>query len=133
VERIAAGTAMPLEQPADDDGLRPAPKIFRDDCRIDWGSDAASIHNFVRGLSPYPAAWSMLGDHAVKVYAVRPLADAPSTAPAGSVTTDGRTCLHVACGDGRVAILDLQLSGKKRMPVDEFLRGFKLPDGSEFV
>jgi methionyl-tRNA formyltransferase len=122
VGNIEAGTAVAHEQPQDDGGLHPAPKIFRDDCRIDWHRDMAGLHDFVRGLSPYPAAWSTLEtDETVKIFAAQPVAGTPE-AP-GTIRTDGRTFLHIACGDGWLAIEELQLAGKKRMSIEDFLRG----------
>ena len=81
----------------------PAPKIFKDTCRIDWNRTAEALYNHVRGLSPYPAAWTEI------------------------VESDGRH-LWVACADGRLEITQLQVAGKKRMPADAFLRGFKIED-----
>jgi len=133
VERLAAGTARPVEQPAAGVELKGAPKIFKDNCRVDWHAPAASVYNHIRGLSPYPTAWSELvpacGDSAdseplgVKIFAARLLPGAPTGAP-GSIATDGRTTLHVAAADGLLAIDELQLAGKRRLPIAEFLRGF---------
>ncbi len=124
VRDIAAGRVWPAEQPQEDEGLKPAPKIFRDDCRIDWSLPTVRLIDFVRGLSPYPAAWSTIDGQAVKIFEVRKAAGEISDE--GTVCSDGKTYLHVACGDGWLAVEQLQLAGKKRMGVEEFLRGFKV-------
>lgn len=146
VSDLEAGVTKPENQPTGEDGLHPAPKIFRDDCRIDWSRSCTEIRNFVRGLSPYPAAWSVLGDLSVKIFEVQQVEEEPRTSAfvgagetqalsagceidsPGTIRTDGRTFLHVACADGWLAITDLQLSGKRRMPVADLLRGFTMPD-----
>lgn len=108
----------------------PAPKIFKDDCLINWENKAQSIKNFVRGLSPYPAAWMKLQttdaqtETSAKVYEVQ-IEPFTQTVPAGTIQSDGKSYVKVAAGDGWVLINQLQLAGKKRMLVDEFLRGFK--------
>jgi methionyl-tRNA formyltransferase len=135
VDRLAAGTARPVVQPAGDEGLKPAPKIFKDDCRIDWSADARTVYNFVRGLSPYPAAWTLLRregaeDVPVKIYGAAVSADRPDRT--GSIASDGRTYISVSCGDGALRVGELQLAGKKRMTVEEFLRGFKAVADSFF-
>lgn len=129
VDRIASGAAEPLEQPESDEGLKPAPKIFKDDCRIDWSSETRVVYDFVRGLSPYPAAWSEMNRTGaesvhVKIYRVR-VGHGHSVAAPGTVTSDGRSYIEVATGDGALFIEELQAAGKKRMGVEEFLRGFK--------
>ncbi len=99
-----------------------APKIFKEDCRIDWNQSLDTIHNFVRGLSPYPAAWTMLRDKTLKIFmGEKNFAETLKT----PWETDGKTFLKFACSDGNYSITDLQLEGKKRMKVDEFLRGWK--------
>lgn len=105
-----------------------APKIFKDDCRIDWSKGIDAIHNHIRGLSPYPAAWfEMVREEqptSVKVY--RSQKEVVSHAdPVGTMVSDGKTFVKVACADGYISILELQLAGKKRMPVKDFLLGFK--------
>lgn len=137
VDRIAAGNVILREQPADDGGLKPAPKIFKDDCRIDWSHTPDEIRNLIRGLSPYPAAWSVLrsadgGELPVKIFAAAAEHDAHEKPP-GEILSDGRTFLNVACRAGYISITELQLAGKKRMPVGEFLRGFKDLEGYIFV
>jgi len=115
--------------------LKPAPKIFKEDCRINWKQDTKIIHNFIRGLSPYPAAWSELTDgsggrHIVKIYEALPAnSDKPSSP--GTVSTDGKKEILVSTNNGNLKIFSLQLEGKKRLSAEEFLRGFhKLPQAS---
>ena len=129
VERIAAGNVTLCEQPADDGGLKPAPKIFKEDCRVDWARRPDEINNLIRGLSPYPAAWSVLrsvgGEELpVKIFAATAEHGIHENSP-GEIFSDGCTFLNVTCRAGYISITELQLAGKKRMPIGEFLRGFK--------
>jgi methionyl-tRNA formyltransferase len=114
---------------ADPSELKPAPKIFKETCQLDWHDTARHLYNKVRGLSPYPAAWSELPlpdgtTPVVKIFATDVVAEGttPRLAP-GQVTTDGKSYLHVGCADGILAIKELQLPGKKRMPVAALLNG----------
>ncbi len=118
---------------ADESELKPAPKIFKETCRIDWNLPVRRVHNLVRGLSPYPAAWTELtaSDGSliapVKVYRTRVIAEgnSPASEP-GKVTTDGKSFIHVQCADGVLALEELQLPGKKRMEVKALLNGWSL-------
>lgn len=106
-----------------------APKIFKDTCKIDWGKDTASIHNLVRGLSPYPAAWCEILKEgevplSMKIYKTQKELIAHDSA-LGSILSDGKSYVKVACNDGYISILELQLAGKKRMATKDFLLGFK--------
>lgn len=107
-----------------------APKIFREDCEINWAGTASDLHNQVRGLSPSPGAFTWLhnGDAQplqLKVLRSLPVNGASSGVP-GQVVTDGQSFLHVVCGTGALALLDVQLQGKKRMNTGDFLRGYRL-------
>lgn len=130
VERIASGDINPVEQMhIDESTLRPAPKIFKEDGRIDWSRKAEDIHNLVRGLSPYPAAWSSIfkgGEEcgSVKIFTTRIELREMNVAP-GTVDTDGRMELRVAALDGWVYIDELQLAGKRRMATRELLLGWR--------
>lgn len=125
VDAIADGSAdataqEELSAPGED--VPAAPKIFKDDCKIDWTKTAKEIHNQVRGLSPYPAAWMEFGGKFFKVYRGKSLA--------GSVLdtgfkTDGKSYLYFRCADGVYSVLTLQPEGKKRMEIEEFLRGWR--------
>ncbi|MBQ7553795.1 MAG: methionyl-tRNA formyltransferase [Bacteroidaceae bacterium] len=133
VDAIIDGTvkSIPQEEMAVVGELRPAPKIFKDTCRISWQNPVKHIYDHIRGLSPYPAAWTELlqpGVEAplpVKIFQTEKI-NRPHQLPAGSIVTDGKTYLHVAASDGFVGILSLQLPGKKRLHIDELLRGFKI-------
>lgn len=130
VERIASGDINPVEQMhIDESTLRPAPKIFKEDGRIDWSRKAEDIHNLVRGLSPYPAAWSPIfkgGEEcgSVKIFTTRIELREMNVAP-GTVDTDGRMELRVAALNGWVYIDELQLAGKRRMTTRELLLGWR--------
>lgn len=100
----------------------PAPKIFKENCLIDWSQSVDEVHNFVRGLSPYPASWTKLGDKTLKIFMGEKRADMKLNE---SWSTDNATFLHFRCANGTYAITDLQLEGKKRMGVVEFLRGWR--------
>ena len=131
VERLAAGDVTPVAQPEYDDGqLKPAPKLFKEDCRIDWSLPGRRIVDFVRGLSPYPAAWSGVvrdGESepatSVKIFTARFEAALHGEQP-GTLFSDGRT-LRVACVDGWIWLDELQMAGKKRLPVRELLLGWR--------
>ncbi len=97
--------------------LRPAPKLFKSDCKIDWSRDPVSLCNFIRGLSPHPAAWSELvaeGKDAlkVKIFFARTV-NGPQAGKPGTLVTDNRNYLHVSTGDGMISIERIQLEGKK--------------------
>ena len=109
----------------------PAPKIFRDTCRIDWNRPTKQIYDFIRGLSPYPAAWTMLGNKSVKIYEAAKNSQGSQKKP-GTITSDGKTFLRVQTADGSLDILTLQLEGKKKMPVEDLLRGMQLPENAFF-
>lgn len=131
LQDILAGNVKPIPQaeiPSDE--LRPAPKIFKETCRIDWNQPTARINDFIRGLSPYPAAWTVLhaadgSEHDFKIYAAEPVTDAPKQNP-GTITCDGRKNLCVATSDGALRLLEVQISGKKRMDICSFLCGTDL-------
>jgi methionyl-tRNA formyltransferase len=107
-----------------------APKIFKEDCKIDWAKNATDIHNFIRGLSPYPTAFSSFispdkKEYSVKIFRTEKEITAHSF-PLNSVQTDSKSYLKIAIKDGFISILDLQLAGKKRLPIAELLRGFSM-------
>ncbi len=130
VERLAAGDVQPIEQQhIDESTLKPAPKIFKDDCRIDWQWEGQHIVNFIRGLSPYPAAWGNLvrgnGESgAAKIFKARFVADNHGVTY-GDIESDGRTEIRVACADGWISILELQIAGKRRMSTHDLLLGLR--------
>lgn len=108
---------------------RPAPKIFKEDCRINWNKTAEEVNNHIRGLSPYPAAWSELISPDGKSYSIKIFKSAikeGSGGNSGTLQSDGKSSWKVNCGTGSVELLLIQLAGKKRMEVSDFLRGFEL-------
>ena len=130
VDAIAEGSYQPLPQ----DSLQidlvrlHAPKIFKETCKIDWQKPGVEINNLVRGLSPYPAAWTNFvkagTETAVKIFKTSVELVEHHDKP-GTLLTDNKKFLKVACSDGYLHLLDIQLSGKKRMGIAEFLRGFQ--------
>lgn len=131
VDAIAEGTINPVVQSelVDASQLKHAPKIYKEDCKIDWSKDAETIRNHIRGLSPYPAAWTHLvhkesgKEIAAKIFFTQKTTE--ENAAPGTLKTDGKSFLKVACGNGWLEVTDLQIAGKKRMKVGEFLRGFQ--------
>ncbi|MGL5318593.1 MAG: methionyl-tRNA formyltransferase [Bacteroidales bacterium] len=139
VDRVIAGdlSAIPQNEMADETALRPAPKIFKDTCRIDWTKTIGEVYNFIRGLAPYPAAWTELADNEgkhtmLKIYETTKEYAAHEYAP-GTLLSDGKHTLRVAMSDGFLNIISLQIAGKKRMNVDELLRGFRFSEGMTLV
>lgn len=126
VEAISKDEVNPLPQ---DESLarHHAPKIFKETGKIDWNQPAIQLHNLVRGLSPYPAAWTELDGKNCKIFKTRVQSgDAPNQA-SGTYYSDGKTYLKFQTGEGVLEVLELQLEGKKRMKIEDFLRGYKLP------
>lgn len=113
--------------------IKAAPKIFKDDCRIDWSRPIDAIHNHIRGLSPYPAAFTHLIDPKGQTYIVKVFISEKEndTSPfhINEVLTDSKTYLKIQVKGGYVAIKELQLAGKKKMKIQEFLRGFQISNG----
>jgi methionyl-tRNA formyltransferase len=102
-----------------------APKIFKEFCEINWDQPLQKIHNLIRGLSPYPTAFTKLQDKNLKVFKAEMENESPEEQP-GSFITDGKTYLKFATQDGYLKLTDIQYEGKKRMQIDEFLRGMRL-------
>lgn len=133
VDRLAAGDIRPMEQQHIDEAtLHPAPKIFKEDCRIDWNWNGKRIVDFIRGLSPYPAAWTAMyragsDDKALtaKLFAAKFEPAPHEGVTCGTVESDARTFIRVACADGWIAIGELQMAGKKRLGVRELLLGWR--------
>ena len=113
------------ETPQDNSGeLRHAPKIFTATCKIDWNKPGEEIYNLIRGLSPYPAAFTDFEDKTLKIFRAEKEWIIPDSKP-GRFETDRKTYLKFACTDGYIHVKDLQMEGKKRMLVEEFLRGYR--------
>jgi len=124
VTAIAGGDVAEQPQPQSDE-LKHAPKIFKEDCKIDWNNSTVTVHNLIRGLSPYPTAFTLLNDKTLKIFKAEPEEKEPAIA-AGGFLTDGKTSLKFATKDGFIKLLDIQFEGKKRMLIEDFLRGMRL-------
>jgi methionyl-tRNA formyltransferase len=104
-----------------------APKIFTKDCEVDWQQPVAQIHNLIRGLAPFPGALTKVDGKIVKLFSTSIYDENPKE-PAGRFVTDGKTYARFACSDGYIQLNDIQWEGKKRMPIADFLRGYKKVD-----
>ena len=130
VEKIATQDFTPIEQMHIDEAtLKPAPKIFKEDCKIDWSWEGERIVNFVRGLSPYPAAWTPMylnGEEkgSAKIFEVR-FSPNKGNGNVGEIISDGKEQIAVVCSDGLIEIRSMQIAGKKRMSNKELLLGFR--------
>ena len=122
VDLIASGNYT--LQPQDNSRVSKAPKIFKETCEIEWYRPAKRITDFIRGLSPYPAAWTTLSGTQLKVFKAQADPGTHDLCP-GTWDTDGKTYLRVACLDGWVSLEDVQLQGRKRMNIKDFLNGYK--------
>lgn len=137
IETLANGEFKPIPQNEfyqSELELKPAPKIFKETCRIDWEKTASEIHNFIRGLSPYPAAWTEFSTAdgskiSAKIFRSSFLDAENDSAATGTIKTNGATFLKVKCADGYVSILEIQLAGKRNLPIGEFLKGFRVTEG----
>ncbi len=124
VTAIEKGDYTEQPQPQND-VLKHAPKIFKDDCKINWNNSSQQIFNLIRGLSPYPTAFTLLNDKTLKIFKAE-LEDKEPAIVAGGFLTDGKTYLKFATKDGFIKLLDIQYEGKKRMAIEDFLRGMRL-------
>lgn len=133
VDKLASGNYTTIEQMHIDEAtLKPAPKIFKEDGHIDWTRPAESIHNLVRGLSPYPAAWTSIFKQgaeigSAKIFTTHIELDDNSATP-GTVRTDSRSYLAVRAADGWVYVDEIQMAGKRRMPIKDALLGWRDTD-----
>ena len=105
--------------------LKNAPKIFTENCIIDWHKSAVEINQLINGLSPYPAAFTYLNEKKLKIFSAEIELSDTSSIEKGMHQTDGKNYLKFSCADGFIYIKDLQLEGKKRMPISDFLRGYR--------
>lgn len=137
VDAIINGNLVPIPQQeliSSETLLKPAPKLYKETCRVNWNQSAAEVFNFIRGLSPYPTAWSEMRSDDLseplrfKWYASEVVADENTTLTPGTLVTDHKSFIHIATKDGFIRITDIQLSGKKRMETTEFLRGYTFPE-----
>jgi len=127
VRLIEEGRAIP--RPQQSQLATPAPKIFKEDCRIDWRHPAERVRNRIRGLSPYPAAFTLHAGKSLKIYKARIVPDSPGGAPGTVAAQGGR--LFVNTADNPLEILEVQQEGRRRMGVEEFLRGYKITSGEQ--
>jgi methionyl-tRNA formyltransferase len=104
--------------------LHHAPKIFTETCKIDFTKTVEEVHNLIRGLSPFPTAFTELNGKMLKVYRSKKEAS-PNPSKGGAFETDGKTFLKFRCANGYIHLLEIQLEGKKKMMIDEFLRGYR--------
>jgi methionyl-tRNA formyltransferase len=123
-------------KPQDDSQSIHAPKLFKETCKINWNNPCEKIYNLIRGLSPYPAAFTEFVDKnnqtvGLKIF-VSEMDKVDHDLKAGTVISDGKSFLKVACIGGYIYIKELQMAGKKRMLIEEFLRGFKTDSGFKF-
>jgi len=139
VRAIATSEVKPTPQQnllSSTKAVNTAPKLFKDTTRIDWSWPAGKVHNFIRGLSPYPAAWcELLGTNSdavgVKIFrSEQCTTDKPTEV--GMIYTDGKSYLEVGCGAGRIRVIELQLAGKRKLPVTDFLKGYRDVEQSVF-
>ena len=128
IQGLANGAVQETPQSSipttDENTLRHAPKIFTETCRIDWNNSVADIYNLIRGLSPYPTAFTLLEEKKLKIFKAKTEMSIPAIA-AGELDTDYKTYLKFACKDGYIHVEDIQLEGKKQMDVASFLRGYR--------
>jgi len=132
VHLIELGKAKPRAQ--EEGRATPAPKFFKESCRINWNNPSPKVHNFVRGLSPYPCAWTSHVGKALKIYRTQlsPSITRESKTP-GTIVEVGKKSLRVATNGDTISILEIQQEGKKRMGVEEFLRGYPLQQDDRFT
>jgi methionyl-tRNA formyltransferase len=123
LQGLIAGTIQEQPQPLADETPH-APKIFTETCRIDWSRSTTAVYNLVRGLAPYPGAFTILDTKTLKILKAAKLEESHSHTP-GSYHTDHKTFLKFATVDGYIDVFELQLEGKKKMQVSEFLRGYR--------
>jgi len=127
VKAIESGrySELPQSELIQANDLKHAPKLTKEDGNINWNKDTASVYNLIRGLSPVPCAYTQLNGKTFKIYKADSKIEA-SDIPPGKFVTDNKTYLEFATTDGFISVTDVQLEGKKRMGIEEFLRGVKL-------
>ncbi|MBC7863270.1 MAG: methionyl-tRNA formyltransferase [Bacteroidia bacterium] len=140
VKAIENGNYQLTEQKidAEEEKIKHAPKIFKETCRIDWNKSADQIYDLIRGLSPYPAAWTELVDESgnktqVKIFIAKKENSELQTKETGTIETENNNSIKVASLLGFIFVEELQLAGKKRMKTSEFLRGFKISPSHKFL
>ncbi len=128
IKGLAEGSLNEKPQPSilnhEHSTLQHAPKIFTETCNIDWTKTVEEVYNFIRGLSPYPAAFTKLNGKTLKIFKAEKIIDSPTIEP-GAFKTDEKNFIQFACSNGYINILTLQLEGKKRIDIKDFLRGYR--------
>ncbi|MEN9685251.1 MAG: hypothetical protein RLZZ28_1037 [Bacteroidota bacterium] len=131
VKALASGDLQKKEQSVyiteNAAALKHAPKIFTETCQINWNQPAEILHNFIRGLSPFPGALTRLDGKVLKIFSSKKIL-VPHHYPPGAVLCDDKKTLQFACSNGFIELQDLQLEGKKRMAVEDFLRGYHVKE-----
>lgn len=125
VQAIQIGSYPSLPQPEDTE-IKHAPKIFKETCEITWDQSSTQIKNFVRGLSPYPGAWTSFNNRQYKIFKVSFSEKTIQTGVTGSLNTDNKNYLYVKTKDGAISVDEIQPEGKKKMTIQEFFRGNKI-------
>ncbi len=125
VQAIEKGEYTP--QPQDESQVSKAPKIFHETCQIDFNQNTQKVHDFIRGLSPYPTAWTVLDGKKLKVFRAKRLLESHDL-PIGKFVTDSKKYLRVTTKDGFIELLQIQLQGRKQMDVKSFLNGYTIED-----
>lgn len=125
VQAIEKGEYTP--QPQDESQVSKAPKIFHETCQIDFNQNTQKVHDFIRGLSPYPTAWTVLDGKKLKVFRAKRLLESHDL-PIGKFVTDSKKYLRVTTKDGFIELLQIQLQGRKQMDVKPFLNGYTIED-----
>lgn len=123
VQAIEKGEYTPQAQ--DNSLVSHAPKVFHDGCQVNFEQSSQTVHNFVRGMSPYPTAWTLIDGEKLKIFKTKRIVEEHSHL-AGSIHTDGKKYLHIATTDGYVELLDVQLTKRKRMDIKSFLNGYSI-------
>lgn len=125
IQGLKANSITPIPQEnVSTTEIKHAPKIFKEDCLIDWNKNTQDVYNKIRGLSPYPAAYTLLDNKVLKIYEVTTELVITGKTP-GTFYTDGKSFLKFCTQDGYINLLSLQIEGKKRMHIEEFLRGYR--------
>ena len=124
IQSIEQKTTQPTPQKNNSNKI--APKIFTAHCKINWNSDGENIYNLVRGMSPYPGAFTELDEKILKVFECDFIEDSAIKKQPGEISTDGKSFLKFACNNGWIELKNVQLAGKKRMSIDELLRGYRM-------
>jgi methionyl-tRNA formyltransferase len=124
IRGLAEGTLKEIPQSNISGDLKHAPKLFTETGNIDWNKPVNEVYNLIRGLSPYPAAYTKFNGKTLKIYSAEKIAEQPSVAP-GEYKTDEKNFIQFACADGYISVKEIQLEGKKRMEIKDFLRGYR--------